>query len=124
MEQIPHPQRTENWAWVDLSEGRTWMLSIEDSNDLDTPPRLLIDQFASNEAVENWQPESQVWLHPEDLAPLIKELSGWLEILRLSAEIDAKENPRRNWGELGEPSESTRQLLRESKMASTKTTVS
>ena len=97
----PHPTRTEFEDWVDLSGGRIWMLSFEDPGCLEDIPRLFLEQYPNQDAIDDLQDDGRVWFRPEDMPMIIEKLSFWLDAYRACAREDASgPAPHPNWGAL------------------------
>ena len=89
--------------WMDnleLSHGRLLMLFQVEADNLDDPPKLLLEEFDSPQAVDDLGPGGSVWLYPEDIPRLISWLEERLQSFRNCARIDREKSPPRYWGDL------------------------
>ena len=97
----PHPTRTEFEDWMDLSDGRVWMLCFENTETPQDVPRLFLEQFPGEAAYGDLREDGRVWFYPEDMPQIIETLTRWLESYRQCAREDASgPQPAPNWGAL------------------------
>ncbi len=97
----PHPATTEFQDCMELSNGRVWMLLLEDPASVEDVPRIVLDQFPDERAFDDLREDGKVWFHPEDLPQIIEKLSNWLDTYRQCAREDASGSlPHPNWGTL------------------------
>ena len=103
--QFERPYRdVEFQDWIDLSRGRSWGLLFEDTDSIESIPRIWLEQYRQDVQLEHGWDEADVtgrmWLYPEDLPAVIAKLQVWLEQYRECAREDAKRRPPPNWGRL------------------------
>ena len=97
----PHPTRTEFEDWVELADGRIWMLGFEKTDCSENIPRLFLEQYTSDDLWADLQEDGRVWLLPEDMPRVIEMLAKWLDLYRECASDDSTgPRPRPNWGNL------------------------
>ncbi len=102
----PHPTRTEFEDFVDLADGRIWMLCFEQTDSSENIPRLFLEQYADMYALEDLQEDGRLWLLPEDMPRVIEMLAKWLDVYRRCAREDSSgPPPKPYWGNLDEPAE-------------------
>ena len=76
-----------------------------DPDDLNDPPKLLLEEFNSSRELENCESGGSVWLYPEDVSRVIKWLQQLLENFRDCKESDARKFPAPYWGDLDDSKE-------------------
>ena len=87
---------------LDLSHDRLLMLFQVDADNLDDPPRLVLEEFDSTRDAENGEAGGSVWLYPEDVSRVIEWLQLWLKLFRHCEELDARKLPAPYWGDIRE----------------------
>ena len=89
----PEPTALDWLDHLELSHDRFLMLFQVDSDNLDDPPKLLLEEFDSWRDFENCKAGGSVWLFPEDLPRLIAWLEKWLRAYQECAEEDKSKSP-------------------------------
>ena len=93
--------RAEFVDFIDLADGRTWMLFSEGAESSENVPRLFLDQFPNERACEDLREDGRIWFDLEDLPQIIERLTFWLLAYRECARDDASgPPPHPNWGAL------------------------
>ena len=91
--------------WLDnleLSHDRLLLLFQINPENLDDPPRLLLEEFDSSRDAENGEAGGSVWLYPEDVSRVIEWLQQSLKSFRRCKELDARKFPTPYWGDIRE----------------------
>ena len=108
----PEPTASDWLDNLELSHDRLLMLFQVDPDDLNDPPKLLLEEFNSSRELENCESGGSVWLYPEDVSRVIKWLQQVLTNFRHGKEWDARKSPAPYWGDL-DGSEEGQETLRE-----------
>lgn len=81
----PHPERTECQDVMELSGGRIWMLCFEVPDCLQKIPRLFLEQYPNEDALDDLQDDGRVWFRPEDMPMIIEMFASLLDACRACA---------------------------------------
>ncbi len=96
----PEPTASDWLDNLELSHDRLLMLFQIEPDNLNEPPKLLLEEFDNSRDVDNLEPGGSVWLYPEDLSRVIEWLQQLLKNFRIGKESDAKKSPPPYWGDL------------------------
>ena len=96
----PEPTASDWLDNLELSHDRLLMLFQVDPDNLNEPPKLLLEEFDSSRDVDNCEPGGSVWLYPEDVSRVIEWLQQLLKGFRVCKESDARKFPTPYWGDL------------------------
>jgi hypothetical protein len=90
--------------WIELSHGRIFVLVFKPATSPEDIPRVWLEDHAPEppEAgeVANTSDLGRIWLYPEDIPLLTRQLMAKYAEYRECAKKDALKQPRPNWGGL------------------------
>ncbi len=96
----PEPGASDWLDYLELSHDRfLWVFQVDPDN-LNDPPKLLLEEFDSSRDAENGEAGGSVWLYPEDVSRVIEWLQQLLKNFRHCKELDARKFPTPYWGDL------------------------
>ncbi len=97
----PQPERTEFEDFIELADGRTWMICSQFPEKVGDIPLFALEQFPDDAAFEKLQADGRVWFRVDDLPAIVDKLTGWLRACRECAHEDTSgPPPHPNWGAL------------------------